>query len=584
MSISFNHPSNIVTSTSTLEITALGGTASNPNPIRLNASSIIVPVKPLPVGEMGALVFDNATYTMKYHDGTSWVELLGADVILEPIYTDLTAIKTTLGTKVDSVTYSSSAVPSASVSGTNLNIVFPTVTGGGGTGPTGLYTSLKPGTITHYALTSGQNAASIREQMSGVSGGQSGRNGSSGSPWKTSDGWCYADGQYWTWAGENGTVTKQVPNLNQDSYLKPMTVSGVTQIVNPIASSAQIGQTSLTIAQLPPHSFSVSGQTSTAGEHVHAQQLRGNDRSGHTAITSSADAGIPTVITNVNAAGNHIHTFSGSSNTIGSGQSHGHTISNIDVNHLTVAVLYNIAESSVALSEKVASTKYVLKAGDVMTGSLTIANSATIRANDTSLVLYFRNTSNAERAAIYHSSTNNTLRLRANGGSEVTIAQNGTLYAPAVTGASSSVSGAASSNSLSVSSQSAVVGGKNVVRSVNGTNADGNGNVTLSIATSSASLGQNGWHKDEKTGMITQWGYLAVNDDSYVTVNLPMAYPNACVNLQVTGRVSSVPGNRTSFAGHGNILNNSQIAVGAANPGSDGDHHGLGVYWSTIGY
>lgn len=501
MSISFNHPSNIVTSTSTLEITALGGTASNPKPIRLNASSLIVPVKPLPAGEMGALVFDNSTHTMKYHDGTSWVELLAKDVILQPIINDIATINTKLGTKVDSVTYSSSAIPSASVSGTTLNIIFPTGSTGG-TGPTGLYTSLKPGTITHYALTSGQNAASIREQMSGVSGGQSGRNGTSGSPYKTSDGWCFADGLYWTWAGENGTVTKQVPNLNQDAYLKPMTVSGVTQIASVIAGSAQIGQTALSIAQLPPHSFSVSGQTSTAGEHVHSQQLRGNDRSGHTAITSSADAGIPTVITNVNAAGNHIHTFSGSSNTIGSGQGHGHTISNIDVNHFTVAVLYNIAEGSVALSEKVASTKYVLKAGDVMTGSLTIANASILRGDDASLVQYFRYANNTERAAIYHSSSNNTLRLRSSGGTEVTIANNGTLFASALTGSSGNISGTltastisatngtfsgtltvnyTNTSSLNVSSQSAVVGGKNIVRSINGTGADGNGNVTLTL-------------------------------------------------------------------------------------------------------
>src|SRR5699024_11030720 len=123
---------------STLEITALGGTASNPKPIRLNASSLIVPVKPLPAGEMGALVFDNSTHTMKYHDGTSWVELLAKDVILQPIINDIATINTKLGTKVDSVTYSSSAIPSASVSGTTLNIIFPTGSTGG-TGPTGLY-------------------------------------------------------------------------------------------------------------------------------------------------------------------------------------------------------------------------------------------------------------------------------------------------------------------------------------------------------------------------------------------------------------------------------------------------------------
>ncbi|HAO2062005.1 TPA: hypothetical protein IHJ80_004986 [Escherichia coli] len=118
------------------------------------------------------------------------------------------------------------------------------------------------------------------------------------------------------------------------------------------------------------------------------------------------------------------------------------------------------------MSEKVANTRYVLKTGDTMTGSLTIANSASIKSNDTSLVLYFRNASGGERAAVYHNSSNNTLRLRS-GGAEVTVNSSGTLAAP----------------SLTVSNNSATVGGKNIVRSINGTAADASGNVTLQIST-----------------------------------------------------------------------------------------------------
>ncbi|AXC39278.1 UNVERIFIED_ORG: hypothetical protein [Escherichia phage CMSTMSU] len=106
-----------------------------------------------------------------------------------------------------------------------------------------------------------------------------------------------------------------------------------------------------------------------------------------------------------------------------------------------------------------------------MSGSLSIANSATIRSDDTSLVLYFRNAAGTtERAAIYHSSSTNTLRLRSNGGSEVTINSSGVLYAPSVTGAS-----------LSISGNTATVASKNIVRSINGNNADANGNVTLTL-------------------------------------------------------------------------------------------------------
>ncbi|GCJ80144.1 hypothetical protein BvCmsB5655_03281 [Escherichia coli] len=472
MSISFNNPLDTMTSTGangSLELIVLGGTPTNPRPIRFNSSSVIIPVQTLPTGEQGAMVFDRSELVLKYHNGTSWVAVYDTDTILEPIRISLDEVNRKLNLKVESVTYSSSTVPSASISGTTLNIVFPTASSGG-SGPTGLYTSLKPGAITQYSLTSGQTVASIREQMSGVTNGQSGRNGSQGSPWKTSDGWCFADGMWWQWEGENGTITKQVPNLNQEAYLKGITTSGVTKTDSVIASSASISGTAISIAQLPPHSFSFSGTTGAAGRHGHSQALRGMDRSGLNALTSSNDNGIPTVINNINEAPDHVHSFSGSTNTVGSGQAHTHGISNIDVPHFNVAYLYNIAESNVALSEKVANTRYVLKTGDVMTGSLTIANSASIRSNDTSLVLYFRNATNGERAAIYHNSSNNTLRLRSNGGSEVTINSSGVLYAPSVTGAS-----------LSISGNTATVASKNIVRSINGNNADVNGNVTLTL-------------------------------------------------------------------------------------------------------
>ncbi|HBB3761036.1 TPA: hypothetical protein J7738_000631 [Escherichia coli] len=472
MSISFNNPLDTMTSTGangSLELIVLGGTPTNPRPIRFNSSSVILPVQALPAGEQGAMVFDRNELVLKYHNGTSWIAVYDTDTILEPIRISLDEVNRKLNLKVETVTYSSSAVPSASISGTNLNIVFP-IPSSSGTGPTGLYTSMKPGAITQYSLTSGQTVASIREQMSGVTNGQSGRNGSQGSPWKTSDGWCFADGMWWTWDGENGTITKQVPNLNQEAYLKGITTSGVTKTDSVIASSASISGTAISIAQLPPHSFSFSGTTGAAGRHGHSQALKGMDRSGLNALTSSNDNGIPTVINNINEAPDHVHSFSGSTNTVGSGQAHSHGISNIDVPHFNVAYLYNIAESNVALSEKVANTRYVLKTGDTMSGSLTIANSATIRSNDTSLVLYFRNATNGERAAIYHNSSNNTLRLRSNGGSEVTINSSGVLYAPSVTGAS-----------LSISGNIATVASKNIVRSINGNNADASGNVTLTL-------------------------------------------------------------------------------------------------------
>ncbi len=465
MSIRFNHATNTMTSTNSASIVIEGGTPSVPRPLRLDASSVVFPNKALPAGEAGAVVFDTATKTLKYHDGFQWVELLSQDEILAPIQISLTDIYNQLANRVSTVTYSASAVPSASVSGTNLNIVFPTSGGGGGAAVPGLFTSSPPGSIMQYSLSSGQSVASIREQMSGVSGGQNGRNGTAAAPYVTKTGWCFADGMYWSWNGEGGTITKVVPNLNQNAYLKGITTTGVTKTDSVIAGSGTVSSTSLTIAQLPPHSFDVTGTTNVAGSHTHPQQLRGNDRSGLNAITSSADAGIRTVISNINPAGDHSHLVTGKTNVIGSGQGHTHNLTGIDVGHFNVAVLYNIAEPSLALNQSSGDARYVLKSGDTMTGSLTIANSAAIQANDTNLVLWFRNSAGAERAAIYHSTTTNTLRFRSAGGTEMTLTNTGGLTI----------------NSLVVSSQSATVAGRNIVRAINGQTADANGNLTLSI-------------------------------------------------------------------------------------------------------
>lgn len=470
MSISFNHPKDTMTSTSTLNLIVIGGTPTTPRPIRLSASSVIMPVRALPAGEAGAMVFDTASKTMKYHDGLNWVELLSSDEILGPINSQITNIYQTLGSKVDSVSYMSGSVPQASISGTQLNITFP-ITSGGGTGQNGLFTSAKQGSVQYYALTSGMNAATIREQMSGVTNGQVGRDGSQSSPWVTNDGWCYSDGMWWTWVGQSGTVTMQVPNLNQQAYLKPMSTIGSIQTSTVIASSGTLSSTSLSIAQLPPLTFTVQGQTSESGLHTHTQKTLGNDRPGANALTSSDARWAGYTIDNIQSSGNHIHTFTGTTNTLGSGQGHTHNVQSVDVAHFNVAVVYNIATPSFALNEAAANGKYVLKTGDTMTGSLTIAQAATLKGDDTNLSLSFRNTSNGERAMIYHSSSNNTLRLRSAGGTEVTISNTGGLTASSL-----------SSSSIVISGQTATVEGKNIVRSVNGTNADATGNVTISLA------------------------------------------------------------------------------------------------------
>jgi|GEM_PF-2240899 Tail fiber protein gp37 C terminal. len=99
-----------------------------------------------------------------------------------------------------------------------------------------------------------------------------------------------------------------------------------------------------------------------------------------------------------------------------------------------------------------------------------------------------------------------------------------------------------------------------------------------------ASKAANGWHKDTSTGMITQWGTAAGGaDDSYYTVNTPIAFPTAFVSLQVypiyPGAITS--GHTLSSAGK--INSTSQFGYGVSD-GSSGSISAQGVYWEAKGY
>lgn len=464
MSIRFNHASNKITSTNTATIVIEGGTPTSPRPLRLDASSVVIPNKQLPVGEAGAVVFDINTKSLKYHNGVSWVELLSKDEVLAPINISLTEINNKLANRVSTVTYSSSSVASASVSGTNLNIVFPSST----TSPTdvpGLFTSSLPGSLMHYSLTSGQSVESIREQMSGVSGGQNGRDGSINAPFVTKTGWCFSDGFYWTWNGIT-SVTQQVPNLNQNAYLKSINTSGVTKTDSVVSGSGTISNTTI---QEPLHYHGVGMMVGLSGgngdDGLFISGKTWDDGLAYTGLRINGEANTRTV---QSVSGSDSRTaFSTTYGVYPNGNTtvHSHNLTDVDVRHFNVAILYNIAQPSTALNQSAGDSRYVLKAGDTMTGSLTIANSAAIRANDTNVILWFQNSTGGERGAIYHNATTNSLRLRSAGGSEVVIDSSGNIT---------------SSGSI-VTGNTSIVGGRNVLRSVNGITADGNGSLNIDI-------------------------------------------------------------------------------------------------------
>lgn len=89
-----------------------------------------------------------------------------------------------------------------------------------------------------------------------------------------------------------------------------------------------------------------------------------------------------------------------------------------------------------------------------------------------------------------------------------------------------------------------------------------------------ASRAANGWYKDTNTGMIFQWGKNASTAVGNATVTFPIAFPNACLNVQNSWvRGANNPG--TKPWGFVSSFNNTSASV-------SGDSSG--TYWFAIGY
>lgn len=89
-----------------------------------------------------------------------------------------------------------------------------------------------------------------------------------------------------------------------------------------------------------------------------------------------------------------------------------------------------------------------------------------------------------------------------------------------------------------------------------------------------ASRAANGWFKDTTTGMIFQWGRNTSSVVGNTTVTFPIAFPNACLNVQNTWvRGANNPGQ--SPWGFVSSFNNTSASLSSDASGS---------YWYAIGY
>ena len=77
-------------------------------------------------------------------------------------------------------------------------------------------------------------------------------------------------------------------------------------------------------------------------------------------------------------------------------------------------------------------------------------------------------------------------------------------------------------------------------------------------------------------GLVLQWGHVASGSWGFVTVNLPIAFPNACIGVQANIRFNS--GYRSNYHGGVWVNSSSQIVVGRDDASIDG------TYWLAYGH
>ena len=358
MGINVDYPKRIITSTADLTIKTTGGSSVSPRPVVIEADYLRLPVAITPIADfVGGIVMDSSSHRLKYNDGTEWITIPKFEEIVDPINARIDNVMSILGTKIDTVTCQESNVPTAAISGTTLNIVFPSNVGTNVTDITGLFTSLPAGSITGYSLVSGQNYASVRAQL----GNQTGRTGTQAKPYITSSGWVLADGKYWSWTASNGTKVIQVPNLNTNSYLKGVADGGVTKTDAVIPyTGGKTGGTAISVEQMANHEHFVPGAHGDDGDYA-GQYMSGTGPSTKSITGVDFETGV----------------LSSKTTSSGGGSPHDHTIPEIEPNHFNIVWLYNIAEPELALSKTTTDSLYVFRAGDEMIGDLKLHTSGT---------------------------------------------------------------------------------------------------------------------------------------------------------------------------------------------------------------
>lgn len=98
------------------------------------------------------------------------------------------------------------------------------------------------------------------------------------------------------------------------------------------------------------------------------------------------------------------------------------------------------------------------------------------------------------------------------------------------------------------------------------------------IGGSTASLGASGWFKDNKTGLITQWGVTGIASPSHVT--FPIEFPTACFVVIPT---SLVPDGKRSTGIYAGSVTKSGCTI-VSGEGGTSEHEAYAHYWIAKGH
>ena len=206
-----------------------------------------------------------------------------------------------------------------------------------------------------------------------------------------------------------------------------------------------------------------------------------------------------------------------------------------------------VARTNLAVYSKLETdNRYLKLTGGVLTGPVKFTAGGTALDTTPGLKIGWNDSNSAREANFVNNQGPGSggfifRNVTDNNGAEtgrVTIRQDGSL----VTTGALTVAKLATVNTLSVTANDAKVAGKNIVRSVNGANADESGNVSITVATTSAAKTAAGWWKDSTTGMIFQWTtgpYKLYAQEGFDTVNFPIAFPTACLSVNTGTQYSS---------------------------------------------